>query len=409
MLYTDNLKNRSIKMANIVKIENLNISESPFRKWQRPDLPSKCTFHQAKSMEESPHIHADVTPRPKILPNILHQIGNTPLVKLNNIPKKEGLQCDICKFWYKCLDCRHTRGSVKDRIGYRMVEDAEKMGILKQGDVLIEPTSGNTGGSSGATMYCALKAAKDFGLKEGQRCVVILADSVRNYMWWNLPVSSLSLRAPLTVTPTVTIQETLELLNKEGFDQVPVVNEAGLILGMLTVGNMMSQVVRSKVKPSDHVSAVMYKQFKKVQMGTTLGQISRMLDTDHFVVVVHDQRQYWFVGSNLAKNAVNNNILITEEQVEARPELLTASCLDSIVNIDLIKKYCHKDAWEAIKSVYKEKKKNSIYICNICTHDADSKEASAMCSSCLEWQHLSCARLKQHPKAKNWFCNDCKC
>ncbi|CAG2217744.1 unnamed protein product [Mytilus edulis] len=114
----------------------------------------------------------------------------------------------------------------------------------------------------------------------------------------------------------------------------------------------------------------------------------------------------WFVGSDLAKNAVNNNILITEEQVEARPELLTASCLDSIVNIDLIKKYCQKDAWEAIKSVYKEKKKNPIYIC---THDADSKEASVMCSSCLEWQHLSCARLKQLPKAKNWFCNNCKC
>jgi hypothetical protein len=47
------------------------------------------------------------------------------------------------------------------------------------------------------------------------------------FRWWNLPVSSLDLRAPLTVTPTVTIQEALDLLNKEGFDQVPVVNEAG--------------------------------------------------------------------------------------------------------------------------------------------------------------------------------------
>ena len=112
------------------------------------------------------------------------------------------------------------------------------------------------------------------------------------FRWWNLPVSSLDLRAPLTVTPTVTIQEALDLLNKEGFDQVPVVNEAGTILGMLTVGNMMSQVVRSKVKPSDEVSCVMYKQFKKVRMDTSLGHISRMLDTDHFVVVVHDQRQY---------------------------------------------------------------------------------------------------------------------
>jgi len=39
-----------------------------------------------------------------------------------------------------------------------------------------------TGGSSGASMYCALKAIRDFGLKEGQKCVVVLPDSVRNYM-----------------------------------------------------------------------------------------------------------------------------------------------------------------------------------------------------------------------------------
>lgn len=45
--------------------------------------------------------------------------------------------------------------------------------------------------------------------------------------WSSLNVSALQLRAPLTVTPTVTIQETLEILNKEGFDQVPVVNDAG--------------------------------------------------------------------------------------------------------------------------------------------------------------------------------------
>lgn len=61
---------------------------------------------------------------------------------------------------------------------------------------------------------------------------------------------------------------------------------------MVTVGNMMAQVVRSKVKPSDPVSKAMYKQFKMVSMATSLGEISRMLDTDHFVLVVHGQRQY---------------------------------------------------------------------------------------------------------------------
>lgn len=116
--------------------------------------------------------------------------------------------------------------------------------------------------------------------------------NTRIYRWSSLHVSALQLRAPLTVTPTVTIQETLEILNKEGFDQVPVVNDAGDIMGMVTVGNMMAQVVRSKVKPSDPVSKAMYKQFKMVSMATSLGEISRMLDTDHFVLVVHGQRQY---------------------------------------------------------------------------------------------------------------------
>ena len=47
------------------------------------------------------------------------------------------------------------------------------------------------------------------------------------HRWWKLSVSALSLQAPLTVHPNVTIQETLTLLNKEGFDQVPVVDDSG--------------------------------------------------------------------------------------------------------------------------------------------------------------------------------------
>ncbi|KAK7491019.1 hypothetical protein BaRGS_00017715 [Batillaria attramentaria] len=477
-------------------------SESPFRQWKRPDLPSKCTYKLGMSLDESPHRHVPVTPKPKIMPNILHNIGNTPLVRINRITEKDGIECEVlakCEFF-------NSGGSVKDRIGLRMVEDAEAKKIIKPGDVLIEPTSGNTGiglalaaavkgyrciivmpekmsmekvdvlralgaeivrtptaaafdspeshigvarrlmeeipnshildqyrnasnplahydgtaeeilqacdnnvdmvvlgagtggtltgvarkikdrcpkckiigvdpvgsiiaepdelnksdttfyevegvgydfvptvcerkyvdkwyksrdkesftmarrmirGSCGSAMYCALQACKDFGLKKGQRCVVILPDSVRNYMtkflsddwmsqrdflevenvtatkewWWNLRVSALELQAPLTVTPSVTLQDSLDLLNKEGFDQVPVVDESGAILGMVTVGNILAQMVKNKVKPSDPVSKIMYKQFKMVKMDVTLGQLSRMLDTDHFVLVVHDQRQ----------------------------------------------------------------------------------------------------------------------
>ena len=58
-------------------------------------------------------------------------------------------------------------------------------------------------------------------LKFMAQCIICLC------RWSSLNVSALQLRAPLTVTPTVTIQETLDILNKEGFDQVPVVNDAG--------------------------------------------------------------------------------------------------------------------------------------------------------------------------------------
>ncbi len=71
--------------------------------------------------------------------NILQVIGNTPLVKLNKLG--QGLSCNL---YAKC-EFLNPGGSVKDRIGYRMVEDAEKAGRIKPGDVLIEPTSGNTG------------------------------------------------------------------------------------------------------------------------------------------------------------------------------------------------------------------------------------------------------------------------
>ena len=69
----------------------------------------------------------------------LETIGRTPLVKLNRLGAN--LECNLyakCEFF-------NPGGSVKDRIGYRMVLDAEKSGRIKPGDTLIEPTSGNTG------------------------------------------------------------------------------------------------------------------------------------------------------------------------------------------------------------------------------------------------------------------------
>ena len=74
-----------------------------------------------------------------IYKNILELIGDTPIVKLNKI----GSELD-CNLYVKC-EFFNAGGSIKDRIGYNMVVEAEKSGRIKPGDTLIEPTSGNTG------------------------------------------------------------------------------------------------------------------------------------------------------------------------------------------------------------------------------------------------------------------------
>ncbi|XP_014642360.1 PREDICTED: cystathionine beta-synthase [Ceratotherium simum simum] len=476
--------------------------------WIRPDAPSRCTWQLGRPITDSPHHHTALTKSPKILPDILKKIGDTPMVRINKIGKNFGLKCELlakCEFF-------NAGGSVKDRISLRMIEDAEQAGILKPGDTIIEPTSGNTGiglalaasvkgyrciivmpekmsmekvdilralgaeivrtptnarfdspeshvgvawrlrneipnshildqyrnasnplahydttaeeilqqcdgkldmlvasagtggtitgvarklkekcpgckiigvdpegsilaepeelnqteqtayevegigydfiptvldrtvvdkwfksndeesftfarmliaqegllcgGSAGSAMAAAVKAAQE--LREGQRCVVILPDSVRNYMskflsdkwmlqkgflkeedltvkkpwWWHLRVQELSLSAPLTVLPTVTCEHTIEILREKGFDQAPVVDESGVILGMVTLGNMLSSLLAGKVQPADQVRKVIYRQFKQILLTDPLGKLSHILEMDHFALVVHEQIQY---------------------------------------------------------------------------------------------------------------------
>jgi len=90
----------------------------------------------------------------KICDSALDLIGFTPMVRMSRLAKHLEVECELvakCEFF-------NAGGSVKDRIGKRMVEEAEKSGRIKPGDVLIEPTSGNTG--IGLCLTAALKGYK---------------------------------------------------------------------------------------------------------------------------------------------------------------------------------------------------------------------------------------------------------
>jgi len=85
----------------------------------------------------------------KIANTVLETIGNTPLVRLNNLTK------DAKATVVGKLEARNPGGSVKDRICWSMISEAEKQELIKQGTVIIEPTSGNTG--IGLAMVAAVK------------------------------------------------------------------------------------------------------------------------------------------------------------------------------------------------------------------------------------------------------------
>ncbi|CAG9854006.1 unnamed protein product [Phyllotreta striolata] len=129
-----------------------------------PDKKPNCPWNPKIDRSKSIHTKQDWRKtNAKILPDILAAVGNTPLVKLNKIPQKEGLKCDV---FVKC-EYFNPGGSVKDRMALRILEDAEKSGILKPGGTIIEPSSGNTG--IGLALASAIK---------GYRCIICISEKI---------------------------------------------------------------------------------------------------------------------------------------------------------------------------------------------------------------------------------------
>jgi cystathionine beta-synthase len=175
------------------------------------------------------------------------------------------------------------------------------------------------GGSSGCAMAVAVEAAKT--LVEGQRCVVICPDSVRNYMtkflsdtwmfergfvdedshsetrrnaWWGpRRVAELSLNSPTTVSGNTTCAEAIGIMTAQAFDMIPVQSHVdGSMLGVVTEGNLTAMLTQGRISPSDTCAKAMYKQFKKVSFNTSLSELAAVFDTDGFALVVAEQKCY---------------------------------------------------------------------------------------------------------------------
>ncbi|KAL7526753.1 hypothetical protein ACHAXR_003099 [Thalassiosira sp. AJA248-18] len=222
------------------------------------------------------------------------------------------------------------------------------------------------GGSSGAAVSAAIKAASS--LEEGQNCVVILPDSVRNYMtkalsdewmidhefvdndiikkkryedWWATKrVCDLELNTPLTISSCVTCKDAIALLKREGFDMVPVIDEEGNIMGICTEGNMTRMIISGRAQPNSTVAdaGVIYKTFRKLCMNAKLSDLASALDIEPYALVITEQR--CFGGRKKKRTASPDDELAGAQSAESGDEpmkVLKKSVVSGIVTrIDLL-------------------------------------------------------------------------
>lgn len=121
--------------------------------------------------------------------SVLELIGNTPMLRLNR------LAADVRPILLAKLEFLNPGGSVKDRIGITMVEDAERRGLLKRGGTIVEPTSGNTG--VGLAQAAAIK---------GYRCIFVMPDKMSQEKIRLLKAYG----AEVVITPTAVPKESPE-------------------------------------------------------------------------------------------------------------------------------------------------------------------------------------------------------
>ncbi|GCC23274.1 hypothetical protein chiPu_0001668 [Chiloscyllium punctatum] len=126
--------------------------------------------------------------------------------------------------------------------------------------------------------------------KEGLLCEkgFLHADSDQK-SWWNVPINQMKLPSTLTVLPTISCQDIIQILKENSMNTAVVIDSNGTVLGLVTLGNIKSLVHEGKLQLTDLVSKVIYQQFKKVKLSDTIGKILQILTLNHFALIVHEQ------------------------------------------------------------------------------------------------------------------------
>lgn len=117
-----------------------------------------------------------------------------------------------------------------------------------------------------------------------------------NQWWWDLLVSSLHLNKPVVLPEGTTCENAMEVLQEKKFHQLPIVNGNNDVVGFVTQNLILSNLISGKVEKTELVEKIMEKEFRKVNLKTLLGKLSRFLEHEHYAVVVDEDKNDKLIG-----------------------------------------------------------------------------------------------------------------
>merc|ERR1712007_389797 len=109
-------------------------------------------------------------------------------------------------------------------------------------------------------------------------------------------ISQLQPSTPATVSEEITCAQAVQLMQDMGFDQFPVLDDAGDVLGVITEKNLSQQLLSGRLETTDLCSKAMYKQFRTVKLSTPLKEIAHSFDIDHYAIVTTTQQRHTSKG-----------------------------------------------------------------------------------------------------------------
>ena len=109
--------------------------------------------------------------------------------------------------------------------------------------------------------------------------------------WWSkMQIGSIKMTTPLTVHKTVTCKEVIDILKKNGFDMVPVMDDSQNVCGVVTEGNLSARLLSGRVAGDSPVTEAMYKKFRKVAMTDSLETLATIFDYEPFSLVCNENK-----------------------------------------------------------------------------------------------------------------------